>query len=57
MRSSVAGGRDLSSSERYGIAKVALKRSLDGYDHPSAIPAELLVPEEELHEISEILDL
>jgi hypothetical protein len=57
MRSSVAGGRDLSGSERFGIAKVALKRSLDSYDHPSAIPAELVVPEEELREISEMLDL
>jgi hypothetical protein len=57
MRCSVADGRDLSASERFGIAKLALKRSLDTYDHPSAVPAELIVAEHELREISEILDL
>jgi hypothetical protein len=47
----------LSASERYGVAKVALKRALDRFDHPGTVPSAIVPDAAELREIAEMLDL
>lgn len=57
LRESIAAERELTASERYGVAKLALKRALDAFDHPSALEPTLIPGVEELHAIGEVLDL
>lgn len=57
LRASIARDRDLTASERYGVAKLALKRALDAFEHPAAIPPLLAPDADELAAIGEILDL
>jgi hypothetical protein len=46
-----------SASERYGVAKIALKRALDSAEDPSKLPQAITPDHGELQEISEVLDL
>jgi hypothetical protein len=39
------------------VAKLALKRALDQFEHPAAIPPEFAPDETEMAAIGEILDL
>jgi hypothetical protein len=53
----MARGRELSASERFGIAKIALKRAFDDASSPAAL-GNVIAPERaEVEEISEYLDL
>jgi hypothetical protein len=45
------------ASERYGVAKIALKRALDAAEHPAKLPPAVTPGEAELQEISRVLDL
>jgi hypothetical protein len=50
-------GRDLTASERFGIAKIALKRAFDDASSPVAL-GNVIAPERaEVEEISRYLDL
>lgn len=52
-----ARDRDLSASERYGIAKLTLKRALDRCPHPGALDAEIVPSHTDVSEIADELDL
>jgi hypothetical protein len=49
--------REFSASERYGIAKIALKRQFDSAESPAAIPASVAPDIDEVAEISGFLGL
>jgi hypothetical protein len=49
--------RELTASERYGIAKICLKRALDRFPAPDAMQRELHPDAAELREIADTLDL
>ena len=49
--------RELTSSERYGIAKMLLKRGMDEWPGPRSIPRSVVLEPPQLQEITEILDL
>jgi hypothetical protein len=52
-----ARDRDLSASERYGIAKLTLKRALDRFPNPRSLDAEVIPDRGEINEIADILNL
>jgi hypothetical protein len=49
--------RELTASERYGIAKLSLKNALDRAPQPSALTNEVFPDEGEIAGIAETLDL
>jgi hypothetical protein len=49
--------REFSASERYGIAKIALKRQLDTSDDPASLPASISPDQAQVSEISDYLGL
>ena len=49
--------RELTASERYGIAKVCLKRILDRAETPKILPAEVTPSRDEVREVADVLDL
>jgi hypothetical protein len=57
LRTSIGQLRELSASERHGVATIALKRALDAWDHPSQVDSDVTPDPAELIAIGEILDL
>jgi hypothetical protein len=57
LREWVARDRDLTASERYGIAKLTLKRALDRFPDPRSIENEVIPGQAEIRDIAEMLDL
>jgi hypothetical protein len=49
--------REFSASERYGIAKITLKRQLDAGENPSALPTSIAPDIDEVADISSFLGL
>ena len=49
--------REVTASERYGIAKVCLKRALDRFPDPGSMEAQVVPGQAEILEIAEALDL
>jgi hypothetical protein len=49
--------RELTASERYGIAKVCLKRALDRFPDPASMESRVVPGQAEIAEIAETLDL
>ena len=49
--------RDLTASERYGIAKVCLKHALDRAPNPQSVAREVAPAREEIAEVADLLDL
>ncbi len=52
-----AHGRELSDTERYGIAKIALRRAFDEYDEPARLGRGMRVGAEDVEKIAAELDL
>ena len=52
-----AHGRELSASERFGIAKIALKRAFDEAADPAAVRDPVIPGSAEIEEISQFLGL
>jgi hypothetical protein len=50
-------GRDLTASERYGIAKVCLKNAMDRAAGPDALEPQVHPNRQEVAEIADLLDL
>jgi hypothetical protein len=57
LREWTARDRDLTASERFGIAKLTLKRALDRFPNPRSLQAEVIPDRAEVSEIADILDL
>jgi hypothetical protein len=57
LREWVERDRDLTASERYGIAKLTLKRALDRFPDPRSLTSEVVPERGEVREIADILDL
>lgn len=49
--------RELTASERYGIAKLCLKRALDRFPDPKSLEAQVFPNREEISAVAETLDL
>jgi hypothetical protein len=49
--------RDLTASERYGMAKLTLKRALDRFPDPRSLQAEIIPDQGEVSAIADVLDL
>jgi hypothetical protein len=50
-------GRELGASERFAVAKIALRRAFDARESPSAMQAPISVDSDEMRAIAEFLDL
>jgi hypothetical protein len=50
-------GRELTASERYGVAKLSLKRALDRFPDPKSMQTRVIPDRTEVFEIAETLDL
>jgi hypothetical protein len=57
LREWVNRDRDVTASERYGIAKLALKRALDRFPDPHSLSAEVAPDRQEVAGIADVLDL
>jgi hypothetical protein len=57
LREWAARDRDLTASERYGIAKLTLKRALDRFPDPRSLHSEVVPDRTEVCEIADLLDL
>ena len=50
-------GRELTASERYGVAKLAMKAELDRSADPKSLVLQVMPGQEEVRDIAETLDL
>lgn len=50
-------GRELTASENYAIAKIALKRRLDAASAPDMVPRQIVIDQAEVSDIAIYLDL